>query len=337
MELRTTFGQGDVLYLANLCHDCRACLYACQYAPPHEFAVNIPKIMAELREDTYRDYAWPRALRALFEHNARQVGLITLACTAFIVVLIAALGGPARLVTRFVGAGAFYEVVPYGVLVIVATLMSLYALGVLVAGGIRFWRDTRGTPVEMIGLGALLAATRDAATLRYMGGGGHGCWYPRPRTSEARRVYHSLVFYGFLLDLAATTLAAIYQDLLEQLPPFPLLSPPVILGTVGGVMLLVGVVGLLALKAGSDPEAADAQMTGMDVAFLVMLGLSSATGLLLLAVRSTDVMGMALAIHLGVIAGLFLTAPYGKFAHVVYRYGALVRNTIEQARVSHEH
>ena len=28
--------------LANLCHNCGACLHACQYAPPHEFAVNVP-------------------------------------------------------------------------------------------------------------------------------------------------------------------------------------------------------------------------------------------------------------------------------------------------------
>ena len=42
MELRRTFTKADILYLANLCFDCRACYYACQYAPPHEFAVNVP-------------------------------------------------------------------------------------------------------------------------------------------------------------------------------------------------------------------------------------------------------------------------------------------------------
>ena len=33
-------------------------------------------------------------------------------------------------------------------------------------------------------------------------------------------------------------------------------------------------------------------------------------------------MGTLLVIHLAVVAGLFITMPYGKFAHVVYRYAA---------------
>jgi citrate/tricarballylate utilization protein len=73
-------------------------------------------------------------------------------------------------------------------------------------------------------------------------------------------------------------------------------------------------------------------MLGMDVAFLVLLFLVSLSGLLLLALRDTPAMGALLTIHLGVVAGLFLTVPYGKLAHVVYRYAALVRNAIEQAR-----
>jgi len=50
LERRRRFTPGDVVYLANLCHDCRACFYACMYAPPHEFGVNIPKALAEVRE-----------------------------------------------------------------------------------------------------------------------------------------------------------------------------------------------------------------------------------------------------------------------------------------------
>jgi len=44
-------------------------------------------------------------------------------------------------------------------------------------------------------------------------------------------------------------------------------------------------------------------------------------------------MGMLLVIHLGTVAGLFITAPYGKFAHVVYRYAALLRYAMEQKRI----
>jgi citrate/tricarballylate utilization protein len=53
----------------------------------------------------------------------------------------------------------------------------------------------------------------------------------------------------------------------------------------------------------------------------------------LLAFRETSAMGTLLVIHLGLVAGLFITAPYGKFAHVVYRYAALVRYAIEQRRI----
>ena len=61
MTRRLEFGKADIHYLANLCHNCGACLHACQYAPPHEFAVNVPQAMAAVRGQTYTDYAWPPA------------------------------------------------------------------------------------------------------------------------------------------------------------------------------------------------------------------------------------------------------------------------------------
>src|SRR5947208_48706 len=71
LERRRRFTPADVVYLANLCHDCRACFYACMYAPPHEFGVNIPKALAEVRERTYADYALPRVASDLARRHVR--------------------------------------------------------------------------------------------------------------------------------------------------------------------------------------------------------------------------------------------------------------------------
>src|SRR5215813_12811371 len=57
MTRRLSFAKNDVNFLANLCHNCGACLHACQYAPPHEFAVNVPRAMARVRLGTYAEYA----------------------------------------------------------------------------------------------------------------------------------------------------------------------------------------------------------------------------------------------------------------------------------------
>ena len=135
-----------------------------------------------------------------------------------------------------------------------------------------------------------------------------------------------------MLCLASTTVAFCYDHLLHWPAPYPFWSWPVLLGTSGGLALLVGTGGLLYLKQHMDREPAATQAFGMDIAFLVLLFLTSLTGLLLLVFRSTSLMGILLAVHLGVVLGLFVTMPYGKFVHGIYRYGALVKNAIEQAR-----
>src|ERR1700710_1463044 len=57
MELRRAFSDGDLNYLANLCHSCGACYDDCQFSPPHEFEVNVPKVLAQVRNDSYGLYA----------------------------------------------------------------------------------------------------------------------------------------------------------------------------------------------------------------------------------------------------------------------------------------
>lgn len=102
MTRRLEFAQADIHYLANLCHNCGACLHACQYAAPHEFAINVPKAMAKVRLDTYAEYAWPKALGTLYQRNGLTLALATAAGLALFLCLMLMVMG--NLLTPMPGA-----------------------------------------------------------------------------------------------------------------------------------------------------------------------------------------------------------------------------------------
>jgi citrate/tricarballylate utilization protein len=214
-------------------------------------------------------------------------------------------------------------------MVITFSVLALYVIAALMISLNHFWRETASKPDDFTDLRANGRALWDALRLKYLDGGGYGCNYPDDRFSHTRRWLHHFVFYGFLLCLASTTIAAIYDHILHWSAPYPVLSWPVILGAVGGVALLIGSGGLLYLKGRMDSLPATPRSLGMDVGFLVLLFLTSLSGLLLLILRETPAMGTLLAIHLGIVVGLFVTMPYGKFIHAIFRYAALVKNARE--------
>ena len=311
LERRLDFTEADAHYLANLCHNCGSCLYACQYAPPHEFQLNFPRMLAQVRGQTYRKYAVPGILC-----NGLAAALVTVAS---LVVLF-------FLVNRG-ASGSFYDAMPHSLMAGFFGVVSLLILVPLIVGAARFWRALD----EPAG-GGLGEASADALTLKYLDGGGEGCTYPDEKPSFARRRFHHLTFYGFALCFAATCVGTFYHYVLGWPAPYRLLSLPVLLGTVGGLGLIAGPAGLLYLRAKRDPDLGDTKQDGMDLAFIALLFLTSATGLALLAWRDSGAMAILLAIHLGFVLALFVTLPYGKFVHAVYRFAALVRYHVERKR-----
>jgi citrate/tricarballylate utilization protein len=133
-----------------------------------------------------------------------------------------------------------------------------------------------------------------------------------------------------MLCFASTSVATVYHYFLGRVAPYPWWDLPVVLGTVGGIGLVIGPLGLLAAKWRRDPMMLDERRYGMDVGFTLMLLLTSVTGLALLVLRATPAMGILLAVHLGVVFALFVTLPYSKFVHGIYRYLALVRYARER-------
>ncbi|SIT44388.1 citrate utilization protein B [Paraburkholderia ribeironis] len=330
MTRRLEFGKADVNYLANLCHNCGACYHACQYAPPHEFAVNVPQAMAKVRLDTYTEYAWPPALGALYKRNGLTVSLALAAGLALFLILGTALTG--SLIDPRVGAQAssFYAIFPHNLLAAIFGAVFGFAVLALGIGVTRFWRDVSAGTASAP---AIVEATKNVLGLTYLDGGhGDGCNESDDRFTLARRRFHHFTFYGFMLCFAATAVATLYHYVLGEEAPYPLLSLPVVLGSLGGVGLLIGPAGLLWLNLRRNPESGDSAQRPMDRGFIALLLLTSATGLALLLCRDTAAMPALLATHLGVVIALFATLPYGKFAHGIYRSAALLKSAIEKRR-----
>jgi citrate/tricarballylate utilization protein len=323
MEMRRAFPDGDLNYLANLCHACGACYVDCQFSPPHEFDVNVPRVLAQVRADSYAANAWPGALSGLFARNGLAISLIAALSVAAFVLGFVAWHDPSVLFGAQTGPGAFYRLMPHNAMALLFGAAFLYAILAITLSIRAFWRAI-GDPVALDG-GSLWQATRDAASLRYLDGGGIGCYNHDDRPNDRRRFYHHQTFYGFLLCFAATCVATLYHYLLGREAPYPWWDLPVVLGTLGGIGLIFGPLGLMIAKLRRDPVMVDEQRLGMDFAFLAMLFLTSLTGILLLVLRGTGAMPILLAIHLGVVFALFITLPYGKFVHGLYRFAALVR------------
>jgi citrate/tricarballylate utilization protein len=325
MTRRLEFASADVHYLANLCHNCGACLHACQYAPPHDFGVNVPQAMARVRVRTYAKHAWPAAFGRAYERNGLVVALALAAGLALFLVLALLRNGswwgaPAQ--------GSFYAIFPHGLMVSLFLPVFGFALLALGIGVTRFWRGAAPGPVPAAAAGE---AAHDVLRLKYLDGGhGEGCHNEDDRWTKARRRFHHLTFYGFLLCLASTSVATVYHYAFGWIAPYGWSSLPKLLGVAGGIGLIAGPVGLAWLRRRRHPQHGDAAQAPMDAGFLALLFLVSATGLLLALARQTPALPLLLCAHLGAVMAFFATMPYGKFAHGIYRTAALLKWAVEK-------
>ena len=330
MTKRLEFNEADIHYLANLCHNCGACLHACQYAPPHEFGVNIPQAMAQVRIETYQKFAVPQSFGKLYQKAG-----ITLVSALVITFIFFLLAGSLLQGNDLFGLyeGNFYAIFPHNFLAVL--FGSVFAVAFILLGlGIRkFWNQTSEVVLGGVEQPDILQAAKNVLTLKYLDGGhGKGCNEEDDRYTLIRRRFHHFTMYGFMLCFLATTVATGYHYFLDLHAPYPIFSLPVILGTLGGFGLVIGPLGLLYLNIKRDPKHGDAKQKPMDRGFIFLLLLISLTGLALLAFRDSTSMALLLIAHLATVMTFFLTIPFGKFAHGFYRSAALLKFAVEERR-----
>ncbi|OAN73985.1 4Fe-4S ferredoxin [Jannaschia sp. EhC01] len=311
------FADGDITQLANLCHNCRGCYYACQYTEPHDFALNLPAVLAEVRVDGWERFAWPGALARVFQTSG-------VALAAALVVGIAALFWAISALTTTDGEG-FYAYLSHAAMVAIFAPAFLFPLAVIGVGLRRYWSEVGGTRITG---GDLKAALGDAARLKNLSGGAaKGCNYEEgDRYTQARRHAHHAVMYGFLLCFASTSSGTLLHYGFGMEAPYGLFSLPKLLGIPGGILLTLGAVSLAWLKTKADRALGAPSVWGGEMAFVGLLGATGATGLMLYAATGTALVAPLLALHLGTVLAFFLTTPYSKMVHGFYRLAALIRD-----------
>ncbi|MCK0122656.1 tricarballylate utilization 4Fe-4S protein TcuB [Loktanella sp. F6476L] len=310
------FSDGDLTQLANLCHNCRGCYYACQYTAPHEFDLNLPKALAVVRQDSWKEYAWPRGLAQLFDRN----GVVIVAGLVLALSLIFALAQA----LRPEGGEGFYAYMSHGLMVAIfapAFVVPLLALAVSLRS---YWRTVGGGKIRM---GDIWEAAKSAGQMRNLKGGhGDGCNFEdEDRFTHARRHLHQAVLYGFLLCFASTSSGTILHYGFGLEAPYGLLSLPKLLGILGGILLTLGCLGLAWIKTKADPNLGAPNAWGGEMAFVLLLGSVGFTGLILYSATGTSAVSWLLPLHLGTVLTFFLLTPFSKMAHGFYRMAALVK------------
>lgn len=309
------FDEPTVTHLANLCHNCRGCYYACQYTEPHEFAINIPSLLANRRAESWQQHIKPRWLSHVMQQHVWPYVVLTF---LFVLLFASVIGVP------WVSSEPFYTSISHSMMVLVFAPLFIIPLVSLAFGLKAYWRAIGGIRLTMFELND---AFRSAATLRQLSGGqGQGCNYESEDVfSSKRRWAHQATMYGFLLCFASTCTGTLYHYFLGLTAPYPLFSLPKLFGVSGGVLLSSGTLALAYLKSHANPELGSKISVVADYVFVGLLFLVSTTGLLLYWFSGTNLASLWLIIHLAFVAVFFIGIPYSKMAHGFFRLAALCR------------
>jgi len=316
MHRESSLAEADLTQLANLCVNCRGCYYACQYTAPHEFDVNLPKALAEVRRESWEEFAWPQPLAKAFHTKAYALVLALAVGTALLFVSAKFLGDMA-------GSG-FYDVMSHSLMVGLFLPAFFFPALSLFISLRRYWNHVDGEKVKITHLRSAFA---DAAKMKDLAAGhGQGCNFEdEDRFSQARRHAHHAIMYGFLLCLASTTSGTILHYLFNQPAPYSFLSIPKLLGVPGGILLTLGCGLMIHLKLKSDRSLGDSQAWNSDITFTALLGFVAFSGLALWVFGQTPAVSYLLVVHLGAVLAFFIVTPFSKMAHGFYRLAAMVR------------
>jgi len=301
-----------------LCHQCNLCnTYCPRDAKPAD-------VMSSLRDYSITHYAVPGFMGKAMS-QAKYLPLL-FSFPAFIFLAVLTLLG--NLTSLPTGQIVFSKFMPIIYIEIIFSLGVGAAIVAAILGGVQYWKGMSGSSLAAGNtepIKGLIPTLFDVLMHRKF----RHCEEDRVGTRESYKSHlhksHLAVFYGFLGLVITTTSVGIGIYVFGYLTPWPLWHPVKILGNVSGAAVLIacGVFLYCRLK---DKEKAG-KSTYSDWLFLWILALTTLTGFLSEILRLADIPPLAYwvyFIHLVFIFSLLVYIPYSKFAHLAYRFVAML-------------
>ncbi len=314
-----------------LCHQCNDCSVRC----PRE--VNPGDMMAVTRALVVEHLATPAFLGRLVGKVKKTWPLLIFGPLLFWIILLGATGAHIPGIDPALGAldGNFHyeHFVPHTLIYITYFTATAWVLFALWTSGRKYWR-LLGTGQERTGsfFGALIPAFIDI--------GLHKKFATCERGVPKRRWGHFLVMWGFVGAAITSGFAVLYlyRDTvflswmhLGYAYPVPLTHWVKWLGNTSALLLVVGGF-LLWLNRRATGDKLVGITTPFDRFFLWTVLTVIATGVLTEILRFIAVPPIlacsVYVIHLAIVLTLFLTVPYSKFAHILYRTLAMAHERL---------
>jgi len=302
-----------------LCHQCGDCSVKCpRGARPGD-------TLAAIRNYMFKTFTFPRFLGTWLS-EPKYLPVVLGIPLVWLLVMLAMAG---TIGTVPAGEIEFAKFLPHGYLYAMFITSTHLAALFLAISLVRFWKILGTAQVNANGsvssgptqgnlVGSLQATIKEVLTQAK---------FKMCEENNHRHLGHLLIMYGFLAIAVGTGIAFFMMYGLGIHPPFAQWTPPKVLGHVGLVALIAGLVIVINRRLSDKSNVTKASY--YDWYLLLALLAVAVTGIVVEVIRFADVAWAAYwgyIIHLVFVFALIGYFPYSKFAHMFYRFVAILHS-----------
>ncbi len=302
-----------------LCHQCGDCSVKCpRGARPGDS-------LAAIRNYMFKTFTFPRFLGTWLS-DPKYLPVVLGVPLVWLLVLLTMAGTIGTIPT---GEIEFAKFLPHVYLYSMFITATHVAALLLLVSLFRFWRilgtaevnripHNPGTPTQGNIFGSLKATALEVLTQAK---------FKMCEENKQRHTGHLLIMYGFLAIAVGTGIAFFMMYGLHIEPPFEQWTPPKVLGHLGLIALVAGL--LIVINRRLIDKKNISRASYQDWYLLLVLLAVAVTGIAVEIVRFAGIAWAAYwgyIVHLVFVFALIGYFPYSKFAHMFYRFVAILHS-----------